>query len=105
MFVNGGPDETLGGVWTAGFLTEKCYLPDVGLWIDKLGPVTEGKDRSSKRAERHRKRRRTAELTTQDREVIKHLKSQGATQRHIAEKYGVSQSYVHRLNAHESLPP
>ena len=74
-----------------------CH-PDIGNYIDSLGPVLD-KDEKWKRAEQRTAKAKTAkELSEDDLARIDEMLNNGVSQRKIAEAMGVSQSFVQRKN-------
>ena len=74
-----------------------CH-PNIGYYIDSLGPVLD-KDEKWKRAkQRTAKAKRAKELSKDDLVRIDNMLSNGVSQRKVAEAMGVSQSFVQRKN-------
>ena len=72
-----------------------CH-PDIGHYIDTLGPVLD-KDEKWKRAkQRAAKTKKAKELSKDDLVRIDNMLSNGVSQRTIAEAMGVSQSFISR---------
>ena len=75
-----------------------CH-PDIGYYIDTLGPVLD-KDEKWKRAEERAAKAKAAKERNEDDLVrIEEMLSNGVSQRKIAEALGVSQSFVSRYKA------
>ena len=75
-----------------------CH-PDIGYYIDTLGPVAD-KEEKWKRAEQSAAKAKAAkELNEDDLVRIEEMLSNGVSQRKIAEALGVSQSFVSRYKA------
>ena len=75
-----------------------CH-PDIGHYIDTLGPVLD-KDEQWKRAEkRAAKAKKAKELSGDDLARIAEMLSNGVSQRKIAAALGVSQSFISRYRA------
>ena len=103
-FKSGKPDTFISEPWYFETLTDKCFDPIVGEWIDKLGPVENSSHRLQKLREREAKQNRSQakrehakELNTTELADIGKLLGNGVSQNYIAEKYGISKSFVHRL--------
>ena len=80
-----------------------CH-PDIGHYIDTLGPVLD-KDEKWKRAEkRAAKAKKAKELSEDDLARIAEMLSNGVSQRKVAEAMGVSQSFISRYKSAESVP-
>ena len=74
-----------------------CH-PDIGHYIDTLGPVLD-KDEKWKRAkQRAAKTKKAKELSEDDLVRIDNMLSNGVSQRKVAQAMGVSQSFVQRNN-------
>lgn len=74
-----------------------CH-PDIGNYIDSLGPVLD-KDEEWKRAvQRTAKAKAAKELSEDDLARIDEMLNNGVSQRKVAEAMGVSQSFVQRKN-------
>ena len=72
-----------------------CH-PDIGYYIDTLGPVAD-KEEKWKRAEQSAAKAKAAkELNEDDLVRIEEMLSNGVSQRKIAEALGVSQAFVQR---------
>lgn len=72
-----------------------CH-PDIGYYIDSLGPVLD-KDEKWKRAkQRAAKTKKAKELNKDDLVKIDKMLSNGVSQRKVAEAMGVSQSFIQR---------
>jgi len=75
-----------------------CH-PDIGYYIDTLGPVAD-KEEKWKRAEQSAAKAKAAkELNEDDLVRIEEMLSNGVSQRMVAEAMGVSQSFVSRYKA------
>ena len=79
-----------------------CH-PDIGYYIDTLGPVADSKQRLEKAKQRAVKAKVAKALSKADLERISELLSNGVSQRTVAEIMGVSQSFIQRNKPRESL--
>jgi DNA invertase Pin-like site-specific DNA recombinase len=74
-----------------------CH-PDIGYYIDSLGPVLD-KDEKWKRAkQRAAKTKKAKKLSKDDLVRIDNMLSNGVSQSKVAQAMGVSQSFVQRNN-------
>tara|TARA_B110000914_G_C15135110_1_gene296761 strand:+ start:83 stop:529 length:447 start_codon:yes stop_codon:yes gene_type:complete len=89
--------------WFPLFLCSDSWHPAIGRYIDKLGPPQDSQSKLDAWQLKRSKRRRAEELTPAERESIRDLKSNGVSQRRIAERLGVSRAFVQRLDS--SDPP
>ena len=74
-----------------------CH-PDIGNYIDLLGPVLDKEEKWKRAEKRAAKARKAKELSEDDLARIDNMLSNGISQRKIAEAMGVSQSFVQRKN-------
>ena len=72
-----------------------CH-PDIGFYIDTLGPVADSKQILEKAKQRAVKAKVAKALSEADLERISELLSNGVSQRTVAEIMGVSQSFIQR---------
>ena len=72
-----------------------CH-PDIGYYIDSLGPVADSKQRLEKAKQKAMKAKVAKALSEADLERISELLSNGVSQRTVAEIMGVSQSFIQR---------
>ena len=97
VFVDGDP-HNLNRNYGFTLLGHSSCHPDIGHYIDTLGPVLD-KDEKWKRAEkRAAKAKKAKELSEDDLASIAEMLSNGVSQRKVAEAMGVSQSFVQRKN-------
>ena len=80
-----------------------CH-PDIGYYIDLLGPVLDAEEKWKRAKERAAKAKTAKELSDDDLARIEELLSNGVSQRKVAEAMGVSQSFISRYKAAESTP-
>ena len=101
VFVDGDP-HNLNRNYGFTLLGHSSCHPDIGHYIDTLGPVLD-KDEKWKRAEkRAAKAKKAKELSEDDLARIAEMLSNGVSQRKVAEAMGVSQSFISRLKTPES---
>jgi hypothetical protein len=101
VFVDGDP-HNLNRNYGFTLLGHSSCHPDIGHYIDTLGPVLD-KDEKWKRAEkRAAKAKKAKELSEDDLARIAEMLSNGVRQRKVAEAMGVSQSFISRLKTPES---
>ena len=74
-----------------------CH-PDIGHYIDLLGPVLDKDEKWERAKKRTAKAKKAKELSKNDLVRIDEMLSNGVSQRKIAEAMGVSQSFVQRKN-------
>ncbi len=95
VFVDGDP-HNLNRNYGFTLLGHSSCHPDIGHYIDTLGPVLD-KDEKWKRAEkRAAKAKKAKELSEDDLARIAEMLSNGVSQRKVAEAMGVSQSFIQR---------
>ncbi|MDB4164825.1 helix-turn-helix domain-containing protein [Gammaproteobacteria bacterium] len=103
VFVDGDP-HNLNRNYGFTLLGHSSCHPDIGHYIDTLGPVLD-KDEKWKRAEkRAAKAKKAKELSEDDLASIAEMLSNGVSQRKVAEAMGVSQSFISRYKSAESVP-
>lgn len=78
-----------------------CH-PDIGHYIDLLGPVADSKQRLEKAKQRAVKAKVAKALSEADLVRISELLSNGVSQRSVASIMGVSQSFIQRNKPRES---
>ena len=101
VFVDGDP-HNLNRNYGFTLLGHSSCHPDIGHYIDTLGPVLD-KDEKWKRAEkRAAKAKKTRELSEDDLARIAEMLNNGISQRKIAEAMGVSQAFISRYKSLES---
>lgn len=103
VFVDGEP-HNINRKYGFTLLGHSSCQPDIGHFIDTLGPVLD-KDEKWKRAEkRAAKAKKAKELSKDDLVRIDEMLNNGVSQRKIAEAMGVSQSFISRYKIPESVP-
>lgn len=101
VFVDGDP-HNLNRNYGFTLLGHSSYHPDIGYYIDTLGPVMD-KDKKWRRAEERAAKAKVAkELNEADLARIEEMLSNGVSQRKVAEAMGVSQSFISRYKTLES---
>ena len=80
-----------------------CH-PDIGNYIDLLGPVLDKEEKWKRAEKRAAKAKKAKELSEDDLARIAEMLNNGVSQRKIAEVMGVSQSFISRYKAAESPP-
>ena len=78
-----------------------CH-PDIGNYIDLLGPVLDKEEKWKRAEKRAAKAKAAKELSKDDLARIDEMLSNGVSQRKVAEAMGVSQSFISRLKTPES---
>ena len=95
VFVGGDP-HNLNRNYGFTLLGHSSCHPDIGHYIDTLGPVLD-KDEKWKRAkQRAAKTKKAKELSKDDLVRIDNMLSNGVSQRKVAEAMGVSQAFISR---------
>jgi hypothetical protein len=89
--------------WFPLLLCSDSWHPAIGEYIDKLGPPQGSQAKLDAWREKRSKRRRAEGLTPAEMESIRDMKSNGVSQRRIAEHLGVNKAFVQRLDS--SDPP
>ena len=102
-FDKGGPRLDYARYWFPLFLCGHSWHPAIGHYIDKLGPPQNSQAKLDAWQLKRSKQRRAEELTPAEVESIRIMKSNGVSQRRIAERLGVSKAFVQRLDS--SDPP
>jgi hypothetical protein len=112
-FRNGKPNTFIEEAWYFEQLTNKCYHNLLKTWINKLGPVEDPaqrlknlREKESKQKISKAKRERAKNLNDVELAEVQNLLSKEVSQNHIADKFGVSQSFIRRLAAlnHQNVP-
>ena len=103
VFIDGDP-HNVNRKYGFTLLGHSSCHPDIGHYIDLLGPVLDTEEKW-KRAEKRAAKAKTAkELSEDDLARIDEMLSNGVSQRKIAEIMGVSQAFISRLKTLESPP-
>ena len=95
VFVNGEP-QNLNRNYGFTLLGHSSCHPDIGYYIDTLGPVADSKQRLEKAKQRAVKAKVAKALSEADLVRISELLSNGVSQRTVAEIMGVSRSFIQR---------
>ena len=97
VFIDGEP-HNINRKYGFTLLGHSSCHPDIGHYIDLLGPVADSKQRLEKAKRRAVKTEVAKALSETDLERISELLSNGVSQRTVAEIMGVSQSFIQRKN-------
>ena len=101
VFIDGDP-YNINRKYGFTLLGHSSCHPDIGHYIDLLGPVLD-KEKKWKRAEKRAAKAKAArELSEADLARIDEMLSKGVSQRKVAEVMGVSQSFISRYKSLES---
>ena len=95
VFINGDP-HNINRKYGFTLLGHSSCHPDIGHYIDLLGPVADSKQRLEKAKQKAMKAKVAKALSEADLERISELLSNGVSQRTVAEIMGVSQSFIQR---------
>ena len=97
VFIDGDP-HNIDRRYGFTLLGHSSCHPDIGNYIDLLGPVLDKEEKWKRAEKRAAKARKAKELSDDDLARIDNMLSKGVSQRKIAEVMGVSQSFVQRKN-------
>ena len=95
VFINGDP-HNINRKYGFTLLGHSSCHPDIGHYIDSLGPVADSKQRLEKAKQKAMKAKVAKALSEADLVRISELLSNGVSQRTVAEIMGVSQSFIKR---------
>ena len=95
VFINGDP-HNINRKYGFTLLGHSSCHPDIGHYIDSLGPVADSKQRLEKAKQKAMKAKVAKALSEADLVRISELLSNGVSQRTVAEIMGVSQSFMQR---------
>ena len=95
VFINGDP-HNINRKYGFTLLGHSSCHPDIGCYIDSLGPVADSKQRLEKAKQKAMKAKVAKALSEADLVRISELLSNGVSQRTVAEIMGVSQSFIQR---------
>ena len=101
VFIDGDPPNIIRKYGFTLLGHSSCH-PDIGHYIDSLGPVADSKQRLEKAKQKAMKAKVAKALSEADLVRISELLSNGVSQRTVAEIMGVSQSFIQRNKPHES---
>jgi len=95
VFIDGDP-HNINRTYGFTLLGHSSCHPDIGHYIDLLGPVADSKQRLEKAKQKAMKAKVAKALSEADLVRISELLSNGVSQRTVAEIMGVSQSFIQR---------
>lgn len=95
VFINGEP-HNLNRKYGFTLLGHSSCHPDIGYYIDSLGPVLDKDEKWEREKHRAAKTKKAKELSKDDLVRIDNMLSNGVSQRKVAEAMGVSQSFISR---------
>ena len=95
VFIDGDP-HNINRKYGFTLLGHSSCHPDIGYYIDSLGPVADSKQRLRKAKQKAMKAKVAKALSEADLVRISELLSNGVSQRTVAEIMGVSQSFIQR---------
>ena len=101
VFIDGDP-HNINRTYGFTLLGHSSCHPDIGHYIDLLGPVADSKQRLEKAKQKAMKAKVAKALSEADLVRISELLSNGVSQRTVAEIMGVSQSFIQRNKSAES---
>ena len=102
-FDKGGPRLDYARYWFPLFLCGHSWHPAIWEYMNKLGPPQGSQAKLDAWKEKRSKRRRAEGFTPAEMESIRDMKSNGVSQRRIAERLGVGKAFLQRLDS--SDPP
>ena len=103
VFIDGEPFN-LNTSYGFTLLGNSSCHPDIGYFIDLLGPVMDNNKRTERAKKKSAKAKAAKELSYNDLVRIGELLNNGVSQRKVAEIMGVSQSFIQRNKPRESPP-
>ena len=103
VFIDGDP-HNINRKYGFTLLGHSSCHPDIGYYIDLLGPVLNKEEKWKRAEKRAAKARKAKELSEDDLARIDNMLSKGVSQRKIAEAMGVSQAFISRYKTLESIP-
>ena len=95
VFVGGDP-HNINRNYGFTLLGHSSCHPDIGYYIDSLGPMLDTEEKWKRAKQRAAKTKKAKELSKDDIVRIDSMRSNGVSQRKVAEVMGVSQSFVQR---------
>ena len=101
VFINGEP-HNLNRKYGFTLLGHSSCHPDIGYYIDTLGPVLDTEEKWKRAKQRTAKAKKAKELSKDDLVRIDNMLRNGVSQRKVAEAMGVSQAFISRLKTLES---
>ena len=102
-FINGDP-HNINRKYGFTLLGHSSCHPDIGHYIDLLGPVLDKEEKWKRAKKRAAKAKAARELSEDDLARIDEMLNNGVSQRKIAEAMGVSQAFISRYKSLESIP-
>ena len=104
VFINGDP-HNINRKYGFTLLGHSSCHPDIGCYIDTLGPVLDTEEKWKRAKQRTAKAKKAKELSKDDLVRIDNMLRNGVSQRKVAEAMGVSQAFISRLKTLESPTP
>ena len=95
VFVGGDP-HNINRNYGFTLLGHSSCHPDIGYYIDSLGPMLDTEEKWKRAKQRAAKTKKAKELSKDDIVRIDNMRSNGVSQRKVVEVMGVSQSFVQR---------
>lgn len=97
-FIDGQPNSLISEPWYFDPICSDPSWPELGRLIGKLGPVQTAQTRLERSEQRAVKRGRRANLSREDKDSIKKLRSNGLSIRKIAKKYQIGYSAARNIS-------
>ena len=101
VFIDGDP-HNINRKYGFTLLGHSSCHPDIGHYIDTLGPVLDTEEKWKRAKQRTAKAKKAKELSKDDLVRIDNMLRNGVSQRKVAEAMGVSQAFISRLKTLES---
>lgn len=101
VFIDGDP-HNINRKYGFTLLGHSSCHPDIGCYIDTLGPVLDTEEKWERAKQRTAKAKKAKELSKDDLVRIDNMLRNGVSQRKVAEAMGVSQAFISRLKTLES---
>ena len=101
VFIDGEP-HNINRKYGFTLLGHSSCHPDIGHYIDLLGPVLDKEEKWKRAKKRAAKAKAARELSEDDLARIDEMLNNGISQRKIAEVMGVSQAFISRYKSAES---
>ena len=101
VFIDGDP-HNINRKYGFTLLGYSSCHPDIGYYIDLLGPVLDKEEKWKRAKKRAAKAKAARELSEADLARIAEMLNNGISQRKIAEAMGVSQAFISRHKSAES---
>lgn len=102
VFIDGDP-HNINRKYGFTLLGHSSCHPDIGYYIDLLGPVLDTEEKWKRAEKRAAKAKKAKKLSEDDLAKIDNMLSKGVSQRKVAEAMGVSQSFISRLRLAEAV--